>query len=291
MFEKLEQCPSCGHKKFQNHLITEDHFLTHDSFALVKCQECELVFTNPRPTFDSIGAYYASDDYISHSGKSSSIVTYIYRIARFISTRRKIKLIRKLNSQSKTILDFGCGTGYFLSQCTKKGFSVAGVEPSQSARNNIPSAVKSHIHPNLSNITNKFEVITAWHVIEHVHDLRETIKSLRSLLNKKGHMIIALPNISSFDAEHYGPYWAGLDTPRHLYHFTPSSFKTLIKSLKLKLVSQYPLPFDAYYVSLLSEKYLSGNNQLFKAIKTGFISNRAAHQTKQYSSIIYVLQK
>ena len=191
---------------------------------------------------------------------------------------------------SGKLLDFGCGTGEFLAQCTKSGFKTFGYEPNENASNQATSKGLSIIQ-NLKDLNQKMDAITAWHVVEHVPNLRDTIKDLKKKLSKDGILFIAVPNVNSFDARHYKEYWAAYDVPRHLYHFSQNSFGKLIAKCKLHLVDTIPMKFDSYYVSLLSEKYLNGKTDFIRALKTGYKSNHHAKKNGEYSSLIYVLKK
>lgn len=288
MYEKLEQCPVCRHTHFTNHLICNDHSVTSESFALVKCTKCNLVFTNPRPEKKNLGKYYKSDTYISHTDKANSLINILYKIVRKITLRQKLKLVSKYKSTG-ILLDYGCGTGDFLKKTIENGWQGFGYEPDDQARSiaeqkNINAIVQS------TNDIEKLDVITAWHVLEHVSDLADTIKELRKKLVDGGYLVMALPNHQSFDANHYEDLWAAYDVPRHLYHFDIGSLKQFVKQFKFKLIDIHPMKFDAYYVSLLSEKYKT-NGSIINAIKIGYLSNKAAKKTNQYSSLIYVLQK
>ena len=191
------------------------------------------------------------------------------------------------------ILDFGCGTGNFLHVCKKNGWQLTGVEPNQKANEIASNLIGHNIHADLSAIekNTEFHIITLWHVLEHIHDLNETLDQLRNLLKKKGYLIIALPNHKSWEAEHYGEHWAGYDVPRHLYHFDADTLKTLAGNHKFKVRQVLPQKIDAYYVSLLSEKYINNANKPFMAMKNGNMSNRNATKSNQYSSLIYILTK
>src|SRR5690606_17076339 len=162
----------------------------------------------------------------------------------------------------------------------KQGWNVLGVEPSDSARENIEKKFQPFVFGDLKEIKLKkhFHVITLWHVLEHVSTLTETLKKLKKLLAPGGKIVIAVPNCQSFDAGYYREYWAGYDVPRHLYHFTQATMKVLLTSRKLKLVETHPMKLDAYYVSLLSEKYKTGSSKYINAIKIGYKSNKEAKQ-------------
>ncbi len=290
MFEKLENCPSCGHPQFHNHLICTDHTVSGESFALVKCGKCELIFTNPRPTNQVLPSYYQSSEYISHTNRANSLVNFIYKLVRSITLRHKLKLITRL-TKKRELLDFGCATGHFIRFCEQRGWSVTGLEPNEQARATALSGLNGSVHEELKEISQTFDIITAWHVIEHVSNLNETIKQLAKLLNDKGTLVIALPNCNSLDAKHYKEHWAGYDVPRHLYHFTQKSFSNLLSKHKLKLIETLPMKYDAYYVSLLSERHMTGKSHFLNAIQQGKKSNLSAKQSFEYSSLIYILSK
>ena len=289
MYEKIEECPVCKHKQFDNHLICDDHSVSGESFALVKCTRCNLIFTNPRPAKNHIAKYYKSDEYISHTDKANSPIHFIYKLVRTYTLRQKLKLLNQY-SKKGSVLDYGCGTGDFLKLCNQKGWQAFGFEPDETARSIAKKKNRKSIIDSLENIDAKLDLITAWHVIEHVHELNTTIKSLKGKLKDGGYLIMAVPNHKSLDAEHYKEYWAAYDVPRHLYHFDKDSMKSFANQFKLKLVDTLPMKFDSFYVSMLSEKYKNGGN-LINAIKTGFRSNKGAGKTNQYSSLIYILQK
>ena len=289
MYEKLEECPVCNFTQFRNHLICIDHSISQESFALVQCTQCNHIFTNPRPDTGNIDKYYDSSTYISHDSNRFTPQVFAYRIARFFALRWKHSLVKSLHNRGK-LLDFGSGTGHFLSFMEGKGWEVSGVEPSQTARDN--SKQKSAIYPSLSELPKiKFDIVTAWHVLEHVHDIKGVLKSLKSVTKKNGRIIVAFPNPLSEDALHYREFWAGYDVPRHLHHFTEESFKRVCKKNKLKIEKRLPMKLDAYYVSLLSEKYLQSKNPLLRAMRMARSSNKAASKTGNFSSVIYILSK
>ncbi len=292
MYEKLESCPSCSHSKFDNYLICKDHSVSKEHFALVKCAKCELLFTNPRPSEKELHKYYESEEYISHTDKGTSIINFLYKIVRHYTLNKKRKLIEKL-SPIGTVLDYGCGTGDFIKKCKKKEWQVSGVEPNERARKIALQKTGKSIHQDLSEIhkEEKFDVITSWHVIEHISELKETLKKLRKKIKKEGLLIVAVPNANAYDATWYKEFWAAYDVPRHLYHFTPKSFSKLARETNLKIINTIPMTFDAYYVSLLSEAYKSGKNSFINGMLSGLKSNKLAQKSENYSSLIYILKK
>ena len=289
MYEKLEQCPVCKNKQFDNHMICTDHSVSGESFALVKCRKCKLVFTNPRPEESNLTKYYKSDQYISHTDSANSPINIIYKLVRGYTLSQKTKLITRLNNGVGSMLDYGCGTGDFVKSCREKGWQAFGLEPDNDAREIAASKNPSSILNDLKDVPENLDIISTWHVVEHISTINKTLKSLVKKLKVGGHLIIAVPNHRSYDAEKYQENWAAYDVPRHLYHFDNDSMEYLAHQIQLKIVSVMPMKFDAYYVSMLSEKYIGGN--VLKAILSGYKSNSKANKNNQYSSLIYILKK
>ena len=289
MYERLSTCPICDSTSFNNHLVVEDHAVSNESFVLVDCQQCHLLFANPRPHQQEISKYYQSQDYISHAGKWRSPMDVVYGWARHYMLARKERWLREFQPNPGDLLDVGCGVGSFLKFCESRDWKVQGIEPNTKAAA-IARQKQLTINESLDAISQKFDAITLWHVLEHIHDLKSTLNTLKYALRKDGHLFIAVPNHRSFDARSYGDHWAGYDVPRHLYHFDQSNIKQLASQLKMKLVKTIPLKLDAYYVSILSEKYKNGS--IFKGLLNGFKSNQWAKQNQnEYSSLTYVLRK
>lgn len=292
---ELTQCPVCSNSTFTVHANCKDYTVSHETFRIIQCNHCKLAGTSPRPTDDKLGAYYQSDEYISHSGNSSGGIGIIYKIARAYALKNKERLIRKYQ-QVESVLDFGCGTGDFLKTCKEKGWKISGVEPSEIARKKAEENTGIKIANSLQGVsTVKVSTITAWHVLEHVPDLHDTVKKLSSYLTINGHMIIAVPNYQSPDGQKYKDHWAGYDVPRHLWHFSQQSMTTLLEKNEFKVIDIVPMKLDAYYISLLSEKYLNNNHvnllTLAKAFLSGLTSNIKASNNKNFSSLIYIARK
>ena len=293
MYERVEQCPVCQTEDFNNILICKDHTVSGESFAIVECNDCTHRFTNPRPAVTDIGKFYQAEDYISHSDTNKGIINQAYKIVRRFTIQHKINLIKSLvQHQNPKILDIGCGTGTFLNAVNKKGWGVTGVEPSDEA---IAKCEEKglQVHRQLQDITDTgtFDVVTMWHVLEHVYDLHEYTARIKKMLKPGGYLVVAVPNHLSKDAQYYGADWAAYDVPRHIQHFNQHSIKKLMRKSKLSFVNQFPMKFDAFYISLLSEKYQNGKDDKFAAFKVAWNSNKQASETGEYSSLIYVFQK
>ena len=294
VYERLEKCPVCGKTEFRNKLVVEDKSVSKESFAIQQCEACTFQFTNPRPDAAHIGRYYESDEYVSHNSGAGGVINQAYKVARFFTMRRKVALLNKRASKGR-LFDYGCGTGHFLAAAKADGWQVAGWEPNARARAEATERVGQPI--GTENLVQfqpaSFDAVTLWHVLEHVHELNDTLQQLIRLLKPDGTLIIAVPNVDSLDAQHYRQDWAAYDVPRHLYHFSPKTMTQLLKKHKMQVVEVLPMPLDAYYVSMLSEKHRAERGGgMLTVLKAGYKSNQyAAQHEGQYSSLIYVVRK
>lgn len=292
-YERLEQCPICNKEDFKNLMVVKDNLVSKESFVIVQCKNCGFRFTNPRPDEASIGRYYESETYISHTNNSGGITDKAYKLVRTYTLKQKVDLVNRFAAKGE-ILDYGCGTGNFLAACQENGWNVNGYEPNILAREQAQIMINKPISDsNLNDFSDSyFEVITLWHVLEHVHTLNETFKKLTQLLKLEGIIVIAVPNADSYDAQTYQENWAAYDVPRHLYHFNQATMKRFFKKHKLELLATLPMKFDAYYVSLLSEKYKNSGGEIVKSVLNGYKSNSyASKNANDYSSLIYVGKK
>lgn len=297
MAERLSKCPLCKSGLFLNYTELTDHAVSKQTFMVCRCQKCSLLFTNPRPKEEKIGPYYDFPEYYSHEKNNKSITQIIYKLVREYSVSKKVKLITELKGEGK-ILDYGCGTGEFLQAAKAKGWKINGVEPTAKARNQANTILENAVVETIDHLEDKrkYDIISLFHVLEHIHSLRKTVKKILKRLKSDGYIIIAVPNPESYDAKLYGKDWAGWDVPRHLYHFNQTAIKNFEQLFDLELVKVNPMPFDSYYVSLLSESYIKPNQSIItkylKAIKKGWKSNKSAKdQIGQYSSNLFIFRK
>jgi SAM-dependent methyltransferase len=292
--EKLSRCAVCGSDSFKDFLQCTDHFVTGEKFMISACSQCGFHFTNPRPLLKDSGRYYESEKYISHSKTSRGFTNTLFHQARRFTIRSKRDLVRKYSS-SASILDYGSGTGEFLAEMKGSGFSCFGIEPNATARDSAVSYYGLNVvdEDGIKNIEpGSLGCISLWHVLEHVYPLEQRVIEFFDKLEPGGTLIVALPNMLSYDARKYGECWAAYDVPRHIHHFTPSTVLQLMKKAGFELIKTSPMYFDAFYISLLSEKYRHGHEKYINAFFTGLWSNLSAFFGKgNYSSLIYIFKK
>ncbi|MHC0444439.1 class I SAM-dependent methyltransferase [Flavobacterium sp. 3-218] len=275
----------------KKHFLTvKDHSVSKEIFELYQDEEFDMLITSPQPELQNLGRYYESEDYISHTDNKRSLFEKAYHFVKNIALQNKLNLINGEQSQKGKILDIGAGTGDFLLTAKNDGWETVGVEPSDRAKNIAKEKGISFVEETSTLENNSFDVITMWHVLEHVPNLELQIAELKRLLKPTGTLIVAVPNHKSFDAQHYGTFWAAYDVPIHFWHFSKKSIQLLFERVDMKLEKILPMKFDSFYVSLLSEKYKTGKMNYIKAFFVGLKSNWKAKNTKEYSSHIYVLK-
>lgn len=286
-------CPVCSCNGWEKKFEIEDHFLSHELFYVEECSGCGLLHTTPQP--GNPGDYYKSEEYLSHSDRKDSLTDRFYHWIRKRMLNRKAQWLSAYTAgNSQVLLDFGCGTAYFLNHMEKKNWLVHGIEADKDARNYARQKFNLQIHAQKEELPSelRFTAITLWHVLEHIPDVTELLKDLCSKLTKGGILVLALPNPCSYDARIYGKVWAAWDVPRHLWHFNPKQVYQLGSRHGLKHLKTYKLPFDAFYVSLLSERYRNASLPLIRAFWNGLRSwISTIGRPENTSSLVYVFRK
>ena len=286
------KCPFCESINTRSYLKLKDYFLSQEDFEIFACDDCKLLFTSPRPNQSVIGKYYKSEDYLSHNEHKKGLVPWIYNQVKKVNIRKKYKVAIG-NRIKPHLLDFGCGVGDFLHFAQQKGCEIMGCDMSEDARRFASEKLgKTIVTPEeiFALHDSSFDIITMWHVLEHIDNLNYQAEQLQRLLKENGRLVIAVPNYMSYDAQYYKDKWAAYDVPRHLNHFHKESLQNIFAG-KFELEKIYPLKWDAYYISMMSENYIGRGNAFIKGIITGWKSNCKARKTGDYSSLIYVFHK
>ncbi len=290
-----QQLGAPGSLDLEPFLQCKDHSVSRETFTLFRDRKRDLLVTVPQPSEEKLPSYYESEDYISHTDAKRNLIEKIYHQVRKHSLKKKEKLVTRVNQGTGKILDVGCGTGDFLKVCEESGWSIAGVEPNDKARELAEAKTNmKEYHENIEDLiaaeSGSFDVVTLWHVLEHIPDVAELIKKIQRILKPDGVLIVAVPNFKSVDSAHYGSEWAAYDVPRHLWHFSRKSIESIFAEFDMKIMEVLPMVFDSFYVSLLSQKYKTGKQNYLEAFYQGLRSNLKARQSGEYSSLIYLIK-
>jgi len=289
-----QACPICASESIGKLYTAKDHTVSGQLFEVWRCAKCSGGFTQNVPDAATIGPYYAAESYVSHTDSKKGFINFVYHKVRSYALLTKKKLVTKLaNKSTGTLLDIGAGTGAFVHTMQAGGWQVTGLEPDATAAQQalLKYNIQLQAADTIYTLGNQgFDVISMWHVLEHVHDLHGYFKRFGELLKPSGVLVIAVPNYTSTDASIYGHHWAALDTPRHLYHFSPASMELLANAHGFTLVAKKAMWFDAFYVSMLTEQHKGGS--ILKAILVGLWSNiTALIDVNKCSSVIYAFKK
>ncbi len=292
--QKNIECPVCGNTKFAPFLRSHDYHHSKENFDIVKCENCGLKITGNPPS--EIPAYYENPDYISHSDTHKGIINNIYHKVREIMLRKKARWIEKYGGRkSGNLLDIGSGTGYFADRMQKRGWDVKTMEVNEAARSFAAATFGLKGYASLKApalLDTEFSVITLWHVLEHVEDIGQYMKTFKHILEKDGTIVIAVPNPDSYDARKYGPYWAAYDLPRHLWHFAPKNISELANRYGFEVYATETMPMDAFYISMISERYKGSKFPFIKGVYTGFIARLSLfRRPENSSSLVYFLKR
>lgn len=290
------KCPACASHDIRYVLSAKDYTVSKEIYEIWECKACTLRFTQHVPNAANIGRYYKAEQYVSHTDTRKGLINKLYHLVRERTLKQKLRLIRKESALKKgSLLDIGAGTGAFASRAARAGWQVTGLEPDADAR--VVAKDKFGITLQASEELyalppESMDVISMWHVLEHVHDLHGYMQALQKILKQRGVLVIAVPNYTSYDAETYRELWAAYDVPRHLYHFSPLSIKQLMSAYQMEVVKTYPMKYDSYYVSMLSEKHKRGYDSFLDAFRMGLKSNAMAKgDPEKFSSVIYIIRR
>lgn len=266
----------------------QDHMVTGARFDLVWDPKIRAYYTHPIPT--DLAPYYDHPEYISHNDQASGLLAGVYRIIRKFNIRLKLHWVKTAKPPGKHLLDYGSGIGDFLSAARQRSWNAKGIEVSGLARTTAENK-GLRIYKNQEEASNAtYDVITLWHVLEHLSDPIEMCGWFIKHLSSRGLLFVAVPNHCSWDAKFYQEFWAAYDVPRHLWHFSRESIATIFND-DFEIIQTHPMWFDSIYVSLLSERYKKNQGSVLRGIFVGIWSNLIALFSREPSSVVYVLKK
>lgn len=265
-----------------------DHLVTKSSFDLVVDKETTALKTIPELSDVELEQYYPKTGYASHETKANSFKAKVYAWVKRRNIKSKLNRIRQYATKGQ-ILDYGAGNGDFALAAQLEGWRVCVYETS-------PSATEILKHRQLSMVSiplkeNQFDVITLWHVFEHINKPGEALASFYKSLKPGGVLVLAVPNAASWDAKHYKSFWAAYDVPRHRWHYNKHAISLLGRKAGFELLITKNMYWDAFYISLLSEQYRKAKVPWMKALYKGLFANFKGWQTTNTSSLTFFLQK
>jgi 2-polyprenyl-3-methyl-5-hydroxy-6-metoxy-1,4-benzoquinol methylase len=263
----------CGFCKAENsNVLYPTYDIFGNTYTINKCNECKAVFLAPRPDAELLNKAYNTDYYGNTETKfKNSLVENT--IDHFRSGRARKAL--KLAGHKSKVLDIGCGNGNFLKYLFKYGnCEVYGTEfDGNSAKraslikeiNLKIGEIQSEDHPD-----NFFDLITMFHVFEHLADPKQVLQIIREKLKPNGHLIISIPNIDSWQSRIFKGKWLHLDPPRHLFFFKPSDLIEILKGerfdiQKIKYFSIEQNPFGM--IQSILNKMQKKRDMLFEILK------------------------
>jgi 2-polyprenyl-3-methyl-5-hydroxy-6-metoxy-1,4-benzoquinol methylase len=292
----IETCPLCNGKQLRQVIRCGSSYVSEELFDLYMCQDCSFLFTQGASCETERNRYDEMSRAISFSNSRKGTVNVLYGLARSYMLNKKVKLVMKEAHRMKgRILDIGAGTGHFADIMTYYRWIVNAIEKSDEARVFAKEYFELDIKDESALYAFKpdsFDVITLWHVMEHSEHLNDMWKWLYKLLTDKGILVIAVPNYQSYDARKYGKQWAAYDVPCHLWHFTPATIEKWGYKHGFILANRYAMPLDAFYISILSEKYRGSVFPFIKGMFAGIIAwfSTQSHKDRS-SSMIYIFRK
>tara|TARA_A100001011_G_scaffold400677_1_gene517502 strand:+ start:9991 stop:10842 length:852 start_codon:yes stop_codon:yes gene_type:complete len=268
----------------------KDHLVSGEYFDIIWNESRTIAKTNIENIKD-ISLYYNSSNYDSFKNTAKGTLDIIYFLIQKIMFRYKLFLLR-IYLKGNRILDYGAGSGKFAAYLSKKKFNTSVVEPyNKEIKNQLPLNI--NVFEKITDIpkSDYYDGITLWHVLEHLSNPEHVLSKIHNLLEKNGVLMIAVPNISSLDARYYKSYWAALDVPRHIWHYTIKGIISLVESKGFKLEKKYPLFFDAFYVSYISETRKNSRFSMIRGFFFALLSNFSALFNKEFSSMIFIFKK
>jgi len=269
----------CGYcQKKASRILYDTQDIYEDKYLVNQCTHCQAIFLSPRPTNEQLSRAYDESYYGEQDHKFSPTVE---KILDFFRSQRANIVTRYVLPPAK-VLDIGCGNGRFLQYVRSKGkYQIYGVELPGKAADRAAAIEGIQLKKGTLEYddfeTETFDVITLFHVFEHLAEPVKTLEIIQKILKTDGKLIMSFPNIDSFQSNVFKGKWLHLDPPRHLFFFKPKDFVKEMQQYGFELVSetyfsteQNPFGMQQSILNKLFKKrellyeYLKGNDDYTK---------------------------
>lgn len=249
----MPHCPICNSAKIRLILprtSSVDNSLT-DSYQVYTCEECSAGITFPLPSKENLTIEYETGVYKKSGGHAYWLIDRLLNVLH----DHRLKELDRFRCPPGSLLDVGSGKGRFVSRATQHGWAAQGVEPSPgqviAARSRYAIEVFEGELQEAGFAPQSFDVVTAWHVLEHVANPHAVVEEIRRILRPNGLMVFEVPNFYSWQARLGREYWFHLDIPRHLIHYSPFTLQQLLIQHRLKIIYQQTFSFESGPLGML----------------------------------------
>ena len=244
--ERPESCPLCGNREFTLVFHARDTLHQMDGdWGVVRCTDCGLMHTSPRPNRETISRYYPPDYQPFSAPLEPTTLTWWKKMLKPVSRRLldpKEQVLPKGTPPGKA-LEVGCGSGRLLAELAALGWDVVGLEPSQATVDGIRAQTDLEvIHGAIDSAefgNESFDLVAAIMVLEHLRDPLGDLEKLRRWLRPGGHLMGSVPNCASWEFRYFGPEWYALQVPTHLFHYTPDTLTAMLERAGFHRITIY----------------------------------------------------
>jgi SAM-dependent methyltransferase len=238
---ELISCKLCGSNEYRTKLVGRDLSLhLEGTFDIVECVECGLVYLNPRPTRQEVEALYPFESYDQYIPALAEVGSWFRRLDWGYGLSKRARKVARWKKAGR-LLDVGCATGSFLESMQRHGdWQVCGVELNPHAVQYVREHLGIPVHQGMLEEVglpdDSFDVVTMWHVLEHVFDPVSTLHEVARILKPGGIFLYHVPQLDSFDARLFGGYWIGYEIPRHTFIWSQKTLKKLMALTGFRIV-------------------------------------------------------